>query len=120
MDMYFRFIASLALGLLGLGFVLKMLIDTLFVQWDAYGDLLSWLREGGFVRRSTASGRVEDLMLEIEKDKTPTLNTRLLDARREQLREIGVVEHRLQLSTRQAPVVLTPIVPSEPSSPAQN
>ena len=119
MDMYLRFIASLAFGLLGLGFVLKMIIDTVFVQWDAYGEFVSWLREGGFVRR-TAGGRAEDLMLEIEKDKTPAMSTRMLDARREQLREIGVVEHRLQLSTRQAPVVLTPIVRSEPSTPAQN
>lgn len=115
MEMYMKFWGTLAVGLWGAGFVLKTLLDELFQDWDAWADLKAWIRgvlEGG---KLTRLERAEDVMLEIEKAKSPTTSTRLLDQRREELREIERVEHRL--SQRQGPIVLTPLPPPPVSRP---
>lgn len=110
MEMYMKFWGTLAVGLLGAGFVLKTLLDELFQDWDAWADLKAWVRaqiEGASLKRME---RAEDVMLEIENAKRTTSSTRLLDKRREQLREIELVEHRL--SQRDGgPIVLTPLPP---------
>lgn len=109
MTLYLRFMITLAFGLIGLGFVLKMALDHIFHDWDVVAELKAWwTSEGRNLRHSRI--RAEDLLLEAEKQRTPTVTTRLLEQRREQLREIGAVEYRLQLSNRQ-PVVLTPLTP---------
>lgn len=109
MEMYMKFWGTLAVGLLGAGFVLKTLLDEIFQDWDAWAEFKVWARgimEGSSLRYQE---RAEDVMLEIEKAKAPTTNTRLLDQRREELREIELVEHRM--SQRQGPIVLTPLPP---------
>ena len=111
MTLYIRFIMALGFGLLGLGVVLKVLLEQLFHDWDAFTDMgegFKKLLEGKALALST-SGRTEDVMLEIEKAKASTYSTRLIDLKREQLREIDAVEHRLRRPHQ--PVVLEPIAP---------
>ena len=43
--MYTRFIFCLGLGLIGISFVLKTLIDEVFLDWDVVGDIQHYFRE---------------------------------------------------------------------------
>ena len=94
MALYIRFMVALAVGLCGLAIVLKTVIDTLFTDWDAVADLRRWWRATK-AKNLRASGRAEDLLLEIEKAKTAAPTVRMLDDRREQLRQLASVERRL-------------------------
>ena len=116
MELYFRFMMTLAFGLVGLSVVLKVLLDGIFSEWDAFADLGDWLKGVSEGKGLVRTDRAEDIMLEIEKSKAPTMNTRLLDQKREQLKEINQVEHRLKMPNQ--PVVLAPLPPpaAEPAS----
>jgi hypothetical protein len=110
MELYIRFMTTLAFGLVGLGMVMKVLLENLFHDWDAFADLGAWMRSLSETKRpSWEEERVEDILLELEKAKAPTFNTRLIDVRREQLRERDAVEHRLKQNN--ASVRPTPIEP---------
>ncbi len=105
MELYIRFMVTLACGLLGMGMVLKVLLDGLFHEWDAVADLSEFAR-GGWHKRESGHQRAEDLMLEIEKARTPTITARTYEQKRKELRELSAIETRVI-----RPVVLTPIPP---------
>ncbi|MBI5631017.1 MAG: hypothetical protein HY921_09050 [Elusimicrobia bacterium] len=97
MEYYLRFVITLSIGLVGLGLVLKVLLDELFSDWDLFGELGDWLR-GTYQGRGLAHvERTEDVMLEIEKSKVIPLSTRMIEKRREQLEEIAAVERNLKV-----------------------
>jgi hypothetical protein len=108
MELYMRFMVTLACGLLGVGMVLKILLDGLFHEWDAVADMGDFMRTGWHARSSTAQ-RAEDVMLEIEKARTPTLSTSLYDQKRKDLKELSAIESRMNRPNK--PIVLTPIPP---------
>lgn len=109
MALYIRFMFCLAVGLVGLGIVLKTIIETLFHDWDLFAEIgeawRAWMRG----EDTSKHARVEDLLLDRELDKAendaPSL--RMLDERRKQLREVAAVESRLKRP--QGPIVLTPL-----------
>ena len=111
--MYLKFMGALGAGLFGLGMVMMIVIDELFMDWDGLAAMMEWARE-----RFTHSGRLmrhqraEDMLLEIEKSKAyDPSNLRLVDQRREALRELASVENRLRGPQNQGPIVLTPLAP---------
>ncbi len=112
MELYVKFLASLAFGLVGVGMVLKILLEKLFSEWDAFAELGQRLRMLSEGRALAPVERTEDVLLEIEKSKQSKISTRLVDLKREQLKELSVVEHRLRLP-RQA--ILTPSSSAVPS-----
>lgn len=121
MALYIRFIASLAVGLMGLGCVLKIVMDELLVEWDAFAAFVQWVTDLWSGKGLQRHQRTEDMLLEIEKAKTTEIGgLRLIDQRREQLRELASVERRLQAPPRSGPIVLTPLppVPVSLASPA--
>lgn len=112
MELYFKFVMTLGLGLFGLGLVLTLAIDQLFSDWDAFASAGAWLRDAYRGKGLRLLERAEDVQLEIEKARQPVINTRLIDKRREALREIASVEYRLNLPNQ--PIVLTPLAPPQP------
>lgn len=109
MQTYIRFMVDLAFGLAGVSLVLKVLLDGLFNDWDVVADVEATIKAMSDSKGLALSGRREDVMLEIEKSRASTFSTRLIDIRREQLKEIDDVEHRLSLPNH--PISLTPIPP---------
>lgn len=109
MALYMRFVMTLAFGLAGLGMVLKILLERLFHDWDLFADLGALGKAVWDGKALRLRERPEDIKLEIEKSRQPKLSTRLIDMKREELKEISAVEHRLNLP--QQPIVLTPITP---------
>lgn len=114
MVLYVRFVISLAIGLLGLGLVLKIVMDQLLTDWDAAAAIREWWR-GRAAAKDIRAERTEDVLLEIEKAKTTGVSMRLIDRRREQLNELASVEKRLQMPHHSGPIVLTPIPPPSPA-----
>ena len=120
MDLYIKFMSTLAVGLAGAGMVLKILLDELFIEWDAFSDLMGWFRSvsehKGWLARLE---RAEDAMLAAEKRKTITVNTRMLDERREQLNQLSQVDKRLGANAK---ITLTPLprTPVDTVSPGQS
>ena len=99
MELYSRFMVSLAFGLIGIGLVLKVLIDQLFNDWDVFADLKAGLRSL-FSHSGFSSSRTEDILMDVENDKPRELSTRHIDRRREQLKEMDLVEHRLNVPAK--------------------
>lgn len=94
--MYMRFLLTLSFGLVGMGLVMKILLENLFHDWDAgaaFSKFLDKLVNGKPM--ATQSLRAEDLLMEAEKNKDFVGSSRLIDKRREQLNEINEVETRL-------------------------
>lgn len=116
MELYVRFMISLAAGMAGLGLVLKVVMDELLLDYDAPAELQSWFKEF-MSSKKLGHRRAEDMMLEMEKARTTQMGVRQIDQRREALREIASVESRLQRPTQQGPIVLTPLPPT-PVAPA--
>jgi hypothetical protein len=96
MELYVSFISTLAFGLIGLGAVLKVLLETVFEEWDAFGDIAEhvMLTCSGKARQ-VESLRAEDILLELEKQNAPDSNTSLVDFRRRQMWELDAIESRL-------------------------
>ena len=93
--MYLKFMGTMAVGMLGIGLFIKVLLDKLFVDWDAFDDLEHYVKETYKGRRMHHVNLTEDILMEKEKARPYELSTRLIDKRREALREIDAVEHRL-------------------------
>lgn len=94
MTMYLRFIGSLILGLAGLGFILTMVLDRFFGDQEilaAWRDVWKRLREGPEI---APAARAEDAG-GLDSSSPRNLQTRLLDKRREQIREMNEVENKL-------------------------
>lgn len=92
--LYWRFMVSLAFGLVGLGLVLKVLMDKLFNDWDLFSELGRAVSDFWNGRRLVKLDRPEDILAS-RVEKTRELTTRLVDQRREQLRAMSEVEQRL-------------------------
>jgi hypothetical protein len=109
METYTNFMMTLAMGLFGMSIILKVLLDGIFNEWDAVADI-NHLMKNGLHLKQTSTQRAEDVMLELEKARMPTLTTKnnIYEQKRHMLEELSAVEDRVS----QAPVVLTPIMPS--------
>ena len=113
MELYVRFISTLAFGLIGLGAVMKVLLETIFEEWDAFNDISERLMvtcsgKGGHVDHVHA----EDILLEAEKRNTPEMTTRVVDWRRRQMKELDEIETRLTKARPYGVVADTEIIPS--------
>ena len=103
MELYIRFISTLAFGLIGLGLVLKVLLESLFNEWDAFNDIAAKIELACSGRSHVELIRAEDILMEAEKKNSPIYSTRLIDQRRRQINEIDAVEAQLNKAQKQAP-----------------
>ncbi len=103
MTMYLKFVGTMALGMLGIGLLMKVLLDRLFVDWDAVEDLETYVKDAYRGRRMNHVHLTEDILMEKEKARPTELTTRMIDKRREALREMDAVEHRLHAPVEVAP-----------------
>ena len=94
--MYVKFMFTLTVGLVGVGMVLKTLLETILHEWDVFGEMeLVW--NSLFNARPYAdSVRAEDILMEIEHDRAKRLvPEHSIDRRREALRDVREAEDRL-------------------------
>lgn len=66
MELYARFVLTLAVGLVGVGLVLMTLLETLLSEWDPVVDAGRWWRELAHRRAGAYSVRAEDILSELE------------------------------------------------------
>jgi hypothetical protein len=106
MEMYVKFMFTLSVGLVGVGMVLKTLLETLFAEWDVVRDMRRAWNYAFHSRHHAALVRAEDILMELERDnakrRMPEGST--LDRRREALRDLREAEDRLAVP--QAPEVV--------------
>lgn len=95
MELYVKFMGSLAFGIAGVGLVLKVLLETLFNDWDAFTDLADRAQVYLKGKHQVELLRPEDILLEQEKRTGSQRKVSVLDARREQLRQLEEIETRL-------------------------
>ncbi|MBI5624745.1 MAG: hypothetical protein HY924_13280 [Elusimicrobia bacterium] len=105
MELYGRFIVTLAFGLLGLGLVLRVLLEQVLNDWDVVADAQRGFRR--FVRGGLRHSRTEDALLDIDKDRPKELSTRLSQTSR---REQTVIVMREPLSQAPVPPPLPPSI----------
>lgn len=95
--MYVKFMFTLAVGLVGVGMVLKTLLETILHEWDVVRDAQAAWRSM-FHARSHAELRAEDILMELERDRARRhVPERSIDRRREALRGVREVEERLSV-----------------------
>ena len=96
MEMYVKFMFTLTVGLVGVGMVLKTLLETILHEWDAVHEFkVGWAALFN-ARPYADSVRAEDILMEIERDHVKRRQPeRSIDRRREALRDIREVEDRL-------------------------
>lgn len=100
MQLYIKFIFTLSIGLIGLGFVLTTVLETLLHDWDAPREIYRWWRRLTHGRAHSSAVRAEDILLELEQGQKEHRYERRqpagsLDQRRTQLREVREAEERL-------------------------
>lgn len=96
--MYIKFMFTLTVGLVGVGMVLKTLLETILHDWDVVREFqTAW--NTMFHARSHAELRAEDILMELERDqiRRRVMPERSIDRRREALREAREVEDRLSV-----------------------
>ena len=94
--MYVKFMFTLTVGLVGVGMVLKTLLETLLHEWDVIADVEHAWNAMFHARPYADSVRAEDILMEIEHDKNKRLVLeRSIDRRREALRDVREAEDRL-------------------------
>lgn len=97
MALYIRFMASLAFGLVGLGLVLKVLLDQLFNDWDAAAAAKKFFRGVFSGEHPIVRARAEDVLMEAENERPRELSTRHIEKRREEIQQLNDVEQRLSI-----------------------
>lgn len=108
MTLYLRFMGCLAVGLVGIGMVLTVLLERLFADWDVFHELGELLLNGWSHKQALSSDRAEDMLMEAERSRAAQgAPVRLIDQRRQQLVELASVEQRLR--GPKGPIVLTPL-----------
>jgi|GEM_PF-1881465 len=113
MELYVRFISTLAFGLIGLGAVMKVLLETLFEEWDAFNDIAEHVMLTCTGKAARVEGiRAEDILLEAEKRNSSGVNTRIVDFRRRQIQEFDAIETRLTQVNFSGPITDSDILPS--------
>ncbi len=100
MQLYVKFMFTLAVGLVGVGIVLTTVLETLLHEWDAARDFARWMKGVTHGRPHVADVSAEDILLELEKGRVEgryqrRAPSRSIDRRREALRDIREVENRL-------------------------
>jgi hypothetical protein len=96
MEMYIKFMFTLTVGLVGVGMVLKTLLETILHEWDAVAEMQAGWHSMFHARPYAESVRAEDILMEIERDHAKRLiPAHELDRRREALRDIREAEDRL-------------------------
>lgn len=101
MELYLKFMFTLAVGLVGVGMVVTTLLETIFHDWDAVRDIQRGWRAIFAPKSQSAMVRAEDILLELEKSRREGgrrhhhAPSGELDRRREALRELREAEHRL-------------------------
>ncbi|MFI5362501.1 MAG: hypothetical protein ACHQ49_11070 [Elusimicrobiota bacterium] len=66
MELYSRFMFTLAVGLAGVGIVLVTLLETLFHEWNPVVDFRRWWRDVSHRHHGAGSVRAEDILSELE------------------------------------------------------
>lgn len=98
MELYVKFMFTLAIGLVGLSLVLLTVLETFLAYWDPVVDARRWWRKATHHRPGGAFIRAEDILSEIE-GRQRGLNARMserpIDQRREVLRNVQEAERRL-------------------------
>ena len=113
MELYVRFISTLAFGLIGLGAVMKVLLETIFEDWDVFNEISERVMltcAGKAVR--VKSVRAEDILLEAGHHGLRGGNARITDFRRRQIREFDVIETRLSQVRSPGSITESDILPS--------
>ena len=92
MALYVKFMLTLAFGLAGLGLVMKILMDRVFVEGNFFAEIGEFIRS--LTQRPTLVrlDRAEDILMLAEDTKPRELTTRLIEQRRERLNELSEVE----------------------------
>jgi hypothetical protein len=98
MELYVKFMFTLTVGLVGVGLVMKTVLETLLSDWDPGVDLRRWWK--AYSHRSSALEhvRAEDILQEIEGRRhgaVPRAPVLAIDRRRESLRDVNEAENRL-------------------------
>lgn len=96
---YIKFIVSLSFGLIGVALVMKIFMDRVFIDFDVIAAIKDYFN-GVSRRRILLEHRAEDRMLHAENSQSRELSTRLIDRRREQLKELDEVESALNRPRR--------------------
>ncbi|MBI4679218.1 MAG: hypothetical protein HY748_16710 [Elusimicrobia bacterium] len=115
MELYGRFMVTLAFGLLGLGIVLQVLLDQVFNDWDVVADAhagIKRLMRGGLLSHR----RTEDVLLDIEDDKPKELSTRLSNTAPRRTLEVKAAAPENETSSP----ALTPLIIKAGSYTARN
>ena len=96
MEMYIKFMFTLTVGLVGVGMVLKTLLETILHEWDAVHEIQTGWHSMFHARPYADSVRAEDILMEIERDhdkkRLPELS---IDRRRQALKDVREAEDRL-------------------------
>jgi len=95
MEMYVKFMFTLTVGLVGVGMVLKTLLETILHEWDAVTAIKAGWVSLFHARPYADSVRAEDILMEIEHDRRRRIPEGSLDRRREALRDVREAEDRL-------------------------
>lgn len=96
MEMYVKFMFTLTVGLVGVGMVLKTLLETILHEWDAVAEARAGWHSMFRARPYADSVRAEDILMEIERDHVKRRQPeRSIDRRREALRDLREAEDRL-------------------------
>jgi hypothetical protein len=96
MEMYVKFMFTLTVGLVGVGMVLKTLLETILHEWDVVQDIKAGWHSMFHARPYADSVRAEDILMEIERDHMKrSIPAHELDRRRQALRDVREVEDRL-------------------------
>ena len=96
MELYVKFMFTLALGLVGVGMVLTTLFETVLADWDVVRDIRSGWHSLFRAPAYADSVRAEDILLEIENNYSQRrIPARQIDRRREELRDVREAESRL-------------------------
>ena len=66
MELYVKFMFTLAVGLTGVGMVTLTVVEALFSDWDPVVDIRRWWREYVHSRPNAGAVRAEDILSEIE------------------------------------------------------
>jgi hypothetical protein len=110
MTLYVQFLGCLAVGLVGTGIVLTVLLEKLFHDWDVVADMGEWF-SGLKQKQGLTRDRAEDMLMELERSRQVQAGGgRMIDQRRQQLAELASVEKRLQSPSGGA-ILLTPLPP---------
>ncbi len=105
MELYIKFMFTLTVGLMGVGMVLKTLLDTLLHDWDVVREIKAGWHALFHARPYADSVRAEDILMEIERDHVKRrMPERSIDRRREALRNIREAEDRLSSPAISEPV----------------